>query len=106
MRRILQNLLLVVVGSFIAGLTVEGVLRLIGYSSPSFYTYDADLGHALRAGAEGLYQKEGKAYIKINKGRAFLSAVNNKCFANLFVIEEIIVGMAAENNINTFNICS
>jgi hypothetical protein len=47
-------------------LVAELGLRLVGYSVPSLYTTDRDLGISLRAGAEGWWRKEGEAYIKIN----------------------------------------
>ena len=47
-------------------LLVEAGLRIYGYSNPFYYNYDDVLGTSLRPGSEGLYQKEGKAYIKIN----------------------------------------
>jgi len=60
------NLLLIFIGIFTAVLIAEIGLRLIGYSNPSFYKYDETLGSSLRPYAEGLYQKEGRAYVKIN----------------------------------------
>jgi hypothetical protein len=47
-------------------LVAELGLRLVGYSVPSLYTTDRELGISLRAGAEGWWRKEGEAYIKIN----------------------------------------
>jgi lysophospholipase L1-like esterase len=47
-------------------LVAELGLRLVGYSMPSLYTTDRDLGFSLRAGAEGWWRREGEAYIKIN----------------------------------------
>jgi len=46
---------------------MEGCLRLMGVSYPSFYTYDTATGAALRPNAEGRWLKEGKSYVKINK---------------------------------------
>lgn len=57
---------LVVASLFVALLAGEGVLRLIGYWNASFYTVDTELGSALRAGAEGWWIQEGKAYVRIN----------------------------------------
>jgi hypothetical protein len=47
-------------------LVAELGLRLVGYSVPSLYTADRDVGFSLRAGAEGWWRREGEAYIKIN----------------------------------------
>lgn len=58
--------MLAVFGVVIALLLAEGRLRLIGYSNPSFYTIDEDMGSALRPGAEGWWTQEGRAYVKIN----------------------------------------
>jgi hypothetical protein len=52
---------LVVASLSVAFLLGEGVLRVIGYWNASFYTVDAELGSALRPGAEGWWTKEGKA---------------------------------------------
>lgn len=63
----LQNLLLIS-GSILFGLAfLEIALRLLGISYPSFYTADAQLGHALRPGATGWWRKEGEAFIRINQ---------------------------------------
>ena len=64
--KIVSILLLLIAGVVFALLVGEMGLRIVGYSNPNFYQADLDLGLALRPGAEGLYQKEGKAYIKIN----------------------------------------
>lgn len=54
-------------GSIVISLLfAEGVLRIGGYSSPSFHTIDADLGSALRPYAEGTWVQEGRAYVRIN----------------------------------------
>ena len=53
-------------GVLVALLIAEIALRIIGYSSPYFYITDRYRGIALRPGAEGWYQREGKQYIKIN----------------------------------------
>jgi hypothetical protein len=62
----LKVLALSVASFAIALLTAEGVLRWIGYSNPSFSIPDAQLGAALRPGAEGWWTEEGRAYVKIN----------------------------------------
>lgn len=66
MRKFAVNALLILSGLFVAALLAEAALRIVGFSSPNFYMYDAELGGSLRPGAEGLYQREGKAYVKIN----------------------------------------
>lgn len=59
--------MLLVIGGLLAGLLVaEIALRVVGYSSPYFYTTDQHRGIALRAGVEGWYRREGRQYIKIN----------------------------------------
>jgi hypothetical protein len=60
------NLLSVLGASVVAFALAEGALRLVGYSNPSFYHADLDLGVALRPGAEGWWTKEGRAYVHIN----------------------------------------
>jgi len=47
-------------------LVVEGALRLLGVSYPSFYQADPELGNALRPGAEGWFREEGEAFVRIN----------------------------------------
>ncbi len=64
--KVVSILLLLIAGVVSALLIGEMGLRIVGYSNPNFYQADPYLGLALRPGAEGLYQKEGKAYIKIN----------------------------------------
>lgn len=41
-------------------------LRVVGFSSPSFYTTDPDLGWITRPGAAGWQRAEGEAYVRIN----------------------------------------
>lgn len=50
----------------IALLAGEGVLRLVGFSYPSFYVPDDLAGVRLRAGAQGWYREEGEAFVRIN----------------------------------------
>lgn len=66
MKKIGVNALLILGSLFVAALIAEAGLRIIGFTYPFYYTYDPDLGSTLRPGAEGLYQKEGKAYVIIN----------------------------------------
>ncbi len=63
----LVNWLLLPVGAVVVTLILaEGVLRLAKVSFPVFDTYDDLRGVALRPGKEGWYQKEGKAFLRIN----------------------------------------
>lgn len=50
----------------VAVAAAEGLLALAGFSQPQFYTWDAQLGAALRPGARGWWTKEGRAYVTIN----------------------------------------
>lgn len=61
-----KNLLLMGAAFLVAFLLAEGVLRVIGFEYPSFYRYDLDTGAALRPGAEGWWQEEGRAFVRIN----------------------------------------
>lgn len=63
---VLRCFLLPMVGVFIGLLFCESILRIAGISFPVFDTYDPLRGHALRPGKEGWYEKEGKAYLRIN----------------------------------------
>lgn len=62
---------LFVVVSVLAGLVLgliilEAALRIVGYSSPEFYTADETLGYKLIAGMSGNYRKEGASFVTIN----------------------------------------
>ena len=58
---------LVVFASVVAALVIAEVgLRLIGFRYLILYREDADVGYALRPGAEGWWRQEGEAYIRIN----------------------------------------
>ncbi|MFQ5953588.1 MAG: SGNH/GDSL hydrolase family protein [Kiloniellales bacterium] len=57
----------VIGAGLIAGLIlVEAGLRLAGIAYPFPWTFDAELGLALRAGAEGTFREEGDANFRIN----------------------------------------
>lgn len=59
--------LLVIGGGLVAGLVlVEAGLRLAGIAYPFPWTFDAELGLALRPGAEGVFREEGDANFRIN----------------------------------------
>jgi hypothetical protein len=61
-----KRLLLVLISGLFAVFLTEIFLRVIGYSYPLFYVADYDRGIGLRPGAAGLYQREGKNYVRIN----------------------------------------
>src|SRR5215218_2569204 len=42
-------------------------LRAVGFSEPSYYRADEDLGIALRPGAQGWYRGEGGSFVSINR---------------------------------------
>lgn len=57
----------IVLSSVIVGLGIsEIVLRVAGYSFPTFYTTDPERGFRLRPNTAGWYRKEGETYISIN----------------------------------------
>lgn len=60
-------MLLVLTGCVIGFVLVEIGLRLFGISYPYFYIPDTLTGFSLKPGAEGLWEKEGHAYIRINR---------------------------------------
>ena len=66
-RSIGARLLLVSCGLLIGGLIAESTLMLLGVSYPLFYAPDVYAGSRLRPGFEGWYQKEGRAYIQVNR---------------------------------------
>ena len=61
-----KRLLLVLLSGLFAFFITEIFLRVIGYSYPLLYVADYDRGIALRPGAAGMYQREGKNYVQIN----------------------------------------
>ena len=63
---LLQNLLILLLSLTASFIFAEIFLNIIGFSYPNFYQYDSLLGSKLKPFSEGLYTKEGKAYIKIN----------------------------------------
>jgi hypothetical protein len=60
------NLLLTAFFILIACVLAEGLLRLVGFNYPNFYRYDLYTGAALRPGAEGWWQEEGRSYVRVN----------------------------------------
>ena len=67
MKRLSKKLLGLSVAMAIGFVAAECILRLVGFSHPSFYRTDPRYGTGLRPGAEGWYTKEGKAYVRINE---------------------------------------
>ena len=65
-KRLSAGLSLVVIGAAAGLLLLEVGLRILGISSPRFFTWDYDLGFALRPNAEGWWRMEGEDYIRIN----------------------------------------
>jgi hypothetical protein len=65
-KRIFFKFLLLLAGTVFALLLAEVVLRVIGYSSPVFYSVDESRGFALTPNMKGWYRKEGTTYIEIN----------------------------------------
>jgi len=65
-RNLKKKLLLVMFGLVFGLVMSEIFLRVIGYSFPLFYATDYDRGFALQPGVEGLYQREGGSYVRIN----------------------------------------
>jgi lysophospholipase L1-like esterase len=61
-----SNIVLMLGGVVVALVLGEVGLRMVGISYPMFYQYDTQVGYSLRPGAEGLLNKEGGAYSKIN----------------------------------------
>jgi hypothetical protein len=50
----------------VAILIFEVFLRVVGFTYPVFYQPDYVRGYSLRPGMEGLYTKEGRAFVRIN----------------------------------------
>jgi len=66
LKRVINWVLLPLGGVLLSLALAEGALRVAGISFPVFDTYDEFRGVALRPGKEGWYQREGKAYLRIN----------------------------------------
>jgi hypothetical protein len=66
LRKLLPKLILVFFGLLFGAGIAEIALRLYGYTYPEFYELDQIRGYGLRPGAEGLYRKEGRSYVRIN----------------------------------------
>jgi lysophospholipase L1-like esterase len=66
MRRFVLPAALVVASLSLSLLLGEGLLRLTGFSYPSFFVPDELTGSRLRAGLEGWQRGEGEAHVRIN----------------------------------------
>jgi hypothetical protein len=65
-KKLFAKLLLTALGFLFGAAVAEVALRVAGYSAPEFYSLDQSRGYALRPRTEGWFQREGKAYIRIN----------------------------------------
>jgi hypothetical protein len=65
-KKLFAKLLLTALAFLFGSAVAELALRVAGYSAPEFYSVDQTRGYALRPGVEGWFQREGKAYIRIN----------------------------------------
>jgi hypothetical protein len=66
MKRWISNVALVGLGTLTGVFLFEFGLRMAGVSYPVFFQSDDDIGLRLRPGAEGWYEDEGEAYVRIN----------------------------------------
>jgi hypothetical protein len=66
LRKFLPKLILIFLGLLFGAGIAEIALRLYGYTYPEFYELDQIRGYGLRPGAEGVYRKEGRSYVRIN----------------------------------------
>src|ERR1700741_3890996 len=66
LRKFLPKLILIFLGLLFGAGIAEIALRVYGYTYPEFYELDQTRGYGLRPGAEGLYRKEGRSYVRIN----------------------------------------
>ncbi len=62
----LKNAALMAAVVVLALAAAEAALRITGVSYPQWYIEDADLGGALRPGAQGRFDKEGRSWVEIN----------------------------------------
>lgn len=67
MNRWLANLGALSAGLVVSLLLAEGVLHIAGVRYPAFYTVDRERGFALRPGAEGVWSREGRGSVRINR---------------------------------------
>lgn len=66
-KRWMGQFALVLSGCGIAFVLIEIGLRVFGISYPYFYIHDNLIGYSHKLGAKGLWNKEGEAYITINR---------------------------------------
>jgi lysophospholipase L1-like esterase len=66
-RRWLGNLLAVGLAAGMSVLVAEIALRLLGVRYPAFYVVDSQRGYGLRPGARGLWTREGRGSVSINR---------------------------------------
>jgi hypothetical protein len=66
-RQIFSALVLIVAGVFLALVVAEFAFRILGLGGAGMYQWDADRGWALRPGATERQQKEGDAFVQINR---------------------------------------
>jgi hypothetical protein len=66
-KSVLAHLALICLGVGLALLIGESALRLAGLAKPGFYAYDRYRGWGLRAGAQGWQEREGHAWVSINR---------------------------------------
>ena len=64
--RLRRNLLLLAAAIVTSFALVEAGLRAAGFSAPSFYTRDLLRGGVLRPGAAGLWNREGRDFVRIS----------------------------------------
>lgn len=67
LKRVVANLALILGGIVVALLVAEAGLRIVNHWFPYFFCYDAERGWALRPGASGFYDREGEAWVQINR---------------------------------------
>lgn len=65
-KRLALRLSLIAAGLLAGFLIAEVGLRVAGYTFPTFYMPDNDLGYVLKPGMQGWYRKEGESYVRIN----------------------------------------
>lgn len=67
LRRAAANLALALGGIVVALLIAEAALRIANHWYPYFFRFDAATGWSLRPGASGYYNREGRAWVTINR---------------------------------------
>jgi lysophospholipase L1-like esterase len=65
-RYVLLPCLAIVISSIVGLVLIEVMLRIVDYSRPPFWQYDADTGNSLRPNTEGWYVKEAAIKISVN----------------------------------------